>query len=282
MEKIYEKHLTGERALFKQENTEIYYSTFSDGESPLKESSNIIIDNCSFKWKYPLWYSNNIKVTNSVLTDTARSGIWYTNNITIENSLIEAPKTFRRSTNIKLINTPLPNALETFWNCDKIDLTNVTAKGDYFCFNSKNIIIENLTLFGNYSFDGAKNIEIRNSKLLSKDAFWNAENVTVYNSYISGEYLGWNSKNITFINCTLESLQGMCYIDNLVLINCKTINTTLAFEYSSVNAQITGSIDSILNPAKGMITADKIGKLIFEDDKIDPTKTTIIEVEKNV
>ena len=44
MEKIYEKHLTGERALFKQENTEIYYSTFSDGESPLKESSNIIID----------------------------------------------------------------------------------------------------------------------------------------------------------------------------------------------------------------------------------------------
>ena len=74
----------------------------------------------------------------------------------------------------------------------------------------------------------------------------------------------------------------MCYIDNLVLINCKTINTTLAFEYSSVNAQITGSIDSILNPTKGMITADKIGKLILEDDKIDPTKTTIIEVEKNV
>lgn len=278
MEKIIEKHLIGERALFKQQNTEIFYSTFSDGESPLKESNNISLYNCSFKWKYPLWYSKNIKVTDCVLTDTARSGIWYTHNITIENSLIEAPKTFRRSSNIKLINTPIPNALETLWNCKNIELNNVTAKGDYFCFNSKDIIIDNLTLFGNYSFDGGKNIEIRNSKLLSKDAFWNTENVTVYNSYISGEYLGWNSKNITFVNCTIESLQGMCYMENVTLVNCRTINTTLAFEYSTVNAEITGSIDSILNPTSGMIIVDKVNELLIEDDN----KTIIKEVVKNV
>lgn len=278
MEKIIEKHLIGERALFKQQNTEIFYSTFSDGESPLKESNNISLYNCSFKWKYPLWYCKNIKVTDCVLTDTARSGIWYTHNITIENSLIEAPKTFRRSSNIKLINTPIPNALETLWNCNEIELNNVTAKGDYFCFNSKDIIIDNLTLFGNYSFDGGKNIEIRNSKLLSKDAFWNAENVTVYNSYISGEYLGWNSKNITFVNCTIESLQGMCYMENVTLVNCRTINTTLAFEFSTVNAEITGSIDSILNPTSGMIIVDKVNELLVEDDN----KTIIKEVAKNV
>ena len=69
---------------------------------------------------------------------------------------------------------------------------------------------------------GAKNVEIHNAKMLSKDAFWNSENVTVYDSFISGEYLGWNAKNLTLVNCTIESLQGMCYIDNLVMKNLQT------------------------------------------------------------
>lgn len=68
---------------------------------------------------------------------------------------------------------------------------------------------------------GCHNVTIRNSNILSKDAFWNSENITVYDSFISGEYLGWNAKNLTLINCTIESLQGMCYIDNLVM---KTAN----------------------------------------------------------
>ena len=116
---------------------------------------------------------------------------------------------------------------------------------------------------------------VRNSKLLSKDAFWNSENVTVYDSFISGEYLGWNAKNLTLINCTIESLQGMCYIDNLVMKNCKLINTTLAFEYSTCDVQINGKVDSVINPASGTITAGEIGELIMEKDKIDPSKTVI-------
>ena len=150
------------------------------------------------------------------------------------------------------------------------------AKGDYFAMNSKDMKIDGLTLYGNYSFDGVKNVEIKNSKLLSKDAFWNSENVTVYDSFISGEYLGWNAKNLTLIGCTIESLQGMCYIDHLVMKDCKLINTTLAFEYSTVDAQITNKIDSVLNPTSGEIRAKSIGKLILEKDKIDPSKTKII------
>ena len=152
----------------------------------------------------------------------------------------------------------------------------VTAKGDYFAMNSQNMVIRNLTLYGNYSFDGAKNVEIRNSRLLSKDAFWNSENVTVYDSFISGEYLGWNAKNLTLVNCTIESLQGMCYIDNLVMKNCRLLNTTLAFEYSTVDAEITGKVDSVLNPTGGVIRADEIGELMIEQDKVDPAKTKII------
>ena len=142
--------------------------------------------------------------------------------------------------------------------------------------NCSDMKIDNLRLDGNYSFDGVKNMEIRNSTLLSKDAFWNSENVTVYDSFISGEYLGWNAKNLTLVNCTIESLQGLCYIDNLVMKNCKLINTTLAFEYSSVDADITGEVDSVMNPSSGRISAEAIKELIMEKDKIDPEKTQII------
>ena len=96
---------------------------------------------------------------------------------------------------------------------------------------------------------------------------------------ITGEYLGWNTKNLTLVNCSIESLQGMCYIDHLVLKQCRTTNTTLAFEYSTVDAEITTKVDSILNPSGGTIKAESIGELIIEKDKVDPEKTRIIVKE---
>lgn len=281
MKMIKQQLLTGERALFKSQDLQISYSTFADGESPLKESHDIKIDNSMFKWKYPLWYCKNIVVEDSTLFEMARSGIWYTENISISNSTIEAPKTFRRAKNITLNHVTMPNASETLWNCDQISLKNVTAKGDYFGMNSTNVMIDGLNLVGNYFFDGGKNIEIHHAKMLSKDSFWNCENVTVYDSFISGEYLGWNSKNLTFINCTIESLQGMCYIDKLVMKNCRLLNTTLAFEYSTVDVQIDNVIDSVKNPISGTIRANGIDELIMDKTKIDPNKTQII-TEKNL
>ncbi len=268
--------LTGERALFAAKELKISDTIFADGESPLKESSDIEISGSMFKWKYPLWYSKNITVDNSTWFEMARAGVWYTNNIIVKNSAIEAPKNFRRCEGVTISDVSFPNAGETLWYCKNVKLDNITAKGDYFAMNSENMEVTMLTLYGNYSFDGAKNVTVRGSKLLSKDAFWNSENVTVYDSFISGEYLGWNAKNLTLINCTVESLQGMCYIDNLVMKNCKLLNTTLAFEYSTVDAEIDTGIDSVINPKSGRIKAEMIGELIIEKDKVDPSKTVII------
>ena len=273
---IRDQRFTGERALFKSEGLDIYDSIFDDGESPLKESRDISLTGCMLKWKYPLWYCENVEVKNSAIFANGRAGIWYTNNISISDTLIEAPKTFRRSAGIRLKNVDMPNASETLWNCVDVQLDNVSAKGDYFAMNLFGARIDNFRLSGNYCFDGAENIEIYNSKLLSKDSFWNSRKVTVKNSLISGEYLGWNSEDLTFEDCVIESLQGLCYIDRLTMKNCKLINTTLAFEYSTVDADITGSVESVLNPKSGTIRADRIGTLILEKDKIDPSKTTII------
>ena len=268
--------LTGERALFASDHLKIYDTIFADGESPLKESHDLELAGVMFKWKYPLWYCRNVAVKNSTWFDMARAGVWYTDHIVIEDSAIEAPKNFRRCHDLTLRNVSFPNASETVWSCEGVRLENVTAQGTYFAMNCQDVKAKNLTLYGDYSFDGAKNVEISDSRLLSKDSFWNSENVTVRNTFISGEYLGWNAKNLTLIDCTIESLQGLCYIDNLVMKNCKLINTTLAFEYSTVDADIVGGIDSVLNPSGGTIRADSIGLLTIEKDRVDPDKTRII------
>lgn len=275
MREIKQEFLTGERALFHENNLKIYDTIFADGESPLKESKQIELYGCMFKWKYPLWYSEHVLAKDCVWEINARAGVWYTKQICVEDTLIEAPKNFRRCSDLTLKNVSIPNAAETLWNCDGVTLEHVMAKGDYFAMNSSNMRIDDFTLYGNYSFDGAKNVEIHHAKMLSKDAFWNSENVTVYDSFISGEYLGWNAVNLTLINCTIESLQGMCYIQNLKMKNCKLINTTLAFEYSSVDAEINSKIDSVLNPSSGVIHAKQIAQLLIEPDRVNPEKTLI-------
>ena len=267
---------TGERALFHAKDLSIKDAIFDDGESPLKESQNIELLGCMFKWKYPLWYCKHIVAKDCKWFDMARAGVWYTDDLYVENAMIEAPKNFRRCKDIVLKNVDFFHAEETLWNCNNVKLMNVTAKGDYFAMNSNDMYISDFKLDGNYSFDGCRNVELHNATLLSKDAFWNSENITVYDSFISGEYLGWNAKNLTLINCTIESLQGMCYIDNLVMKNCKLLNTTLAFEYSTVEAEIASGIESVMNPTSGTIKAEYIKELILEKDKVDVSKTNII------
>ncbi len=266
----------GERPLFGSHSLRIYDTIFDEGESPLKESSDIELYGSMFRWKYPLWYTKDVTAKNCTWFTMARAGVWYTERVTVEDCAIEAPKNFRRCRELTLRRVSFPDAAETLWSCDLVTLEDVVAKGDYFAMNCSDMNVTGLTLYGNYSFDGVRRATVERSRLLSKDAFWNSEDVTARDCFISGEYLGWNAKNLTLENCTIESLQGMCYIDNLVMRNCKLLNTTLAFEYSTVDADITSKIDSVINPTSGIIRCESIDELIIERDKIDPSKTTII------
>ena len=276
MKEIKQKLFTEERALYSARDVKVIDCVFERGESPVKECENVELECCRFSWKYPIWYSKNVSVRGTTWDETARAGVWYNENVSVTDAFIQAPKNFRRCKGLILDDVCMPNAEETLWSCDGVKINRVSANGHYFGMNCRNVEADGLKVNGNYVFDGLQNAVIRNSRLITKDSFWNSENVTVYDSYITGEYLGWNSKNLTLINCTVESLQGMCYIDNLVMKNCKLINTTLAFEYSTVEAEISSRIDSVLNPKSGIITAPSIGELIIERDRVDPSKIHIV------
>ncbi|KRK97819.1 hypothetical protein FD04_GL000791 [Secundilactobacillus odoratitofui DSM 19909 = JCM 15043] len=274
--KITDGYYEGERSLFGLNGADIDGTTFGNGESPLKESQNIALHHSIFQWKYPLWYSQHVTVDNTIFETMSRSGIWYTHDISVTNSALQAPKLFRRCSQIKLDHVHFSDAEETLWTCDDVQLTNVTVNGDYFGKDSTNLYLDHVNLIGNYCFDGAKNVEVHHSTLVSKDAFWNCENVTIYDSTISGEYLAWNTQNLTLINCTIESNQGLCYIKHLKMTNCRLLHTDLAFEYcADIDAQINSDVMSVKNPISGKIKAHGIGELILDDPDIDFTQVQI-------
>ena len=102
MNQYTQQKFVGERALFQSRDLELSYCTFADGESPLKESKNLKIENCLFQWKYPLWYCRNVEVKHSTMFEMARAGIWYTDHISMED-MIPRENTIIAMTNLGYI-----------------------------------------------------------------------------------------------------------------------------------------------------------------------------------
>ena len=277
MKLVVDTVLEGERAAYGESDTLFERCTFQNGESPLKECKNIEVDSSTFAYKYPLWYVDTAKVTNTHWEKMARSGVWYSKHLEIVDCVIDGPKNFRRCEDVRFDNVTYTDAQEAFWGSKGLRIKNSRATGDYFAMNAENIELENFELDGNYPFDGGKNIHIKNARLLSKDSFWNCENVVIEDSYIEGEYFGWNSKNITLRNCTVQSHQGFCYIEDLTLENCAVPEGDLVFELcKNINATLSEAPLSIKNPISGRIVVKGKCEVILDKSAIDPSKTEII------
>ena len=266
MEIIKDQYLEGERPLYARHGLRIENVTIGPGESSLKEGSDLEAEDCEFKGKYPFWECKHVTIRNCIFREGGRAAIWYSKDIEMADCLVEAPKMFRRISDLKLENVKFPNALETFWDCKDIEAKNIEAdKGDYIFMHCSDIKIDGFRLQGNYSFQYAKDVVIRNADMDTKDAFWEAEDVTVYDSRINGEYLGWYSKNLHLVNCKIGGTQPRCYCENLVLENCVfEEDADLAFEYSDVEASIIGPVTSVKNPRSGRINADSYGEVVLD------------------
>ena len=266
MDIIKDQYFEGERPMYARHGLRIENVTIGPGESSLKEGSDLEAENCEFQGKYPFWECKNVTIKNCIFREGGRAAIWYSKDLKMSDTLVEAPKMFRRISDLKLENVKFPNALETFWDCKDIEAKNIEAdKGDYIFMHCSDIKIDGFRLQGNYSFQYAKDVVIRNADMDTKDAFWEAEDVTVYDSRINGEYLGWYSKNLHLVNCKIGGTQPLCYCENLVLENCVfEEDADLAFEYSDVEASIIGPVTSVKNPRTGRINADSYGEIILD------------------
>lgn len=272
MEIIKDQYFEGERPLYARHGLRLENVVIGPGESSLKEGSDIEAVRCEFKGKYPFWETRGFTVRNCIFRDGARAALWYSSGCRMYDTLVEAPKMFRRISDVSLERVKMPNGFETFWDCRGIRLRDVEIlKADNLFMHCADIDIDGYRQQGNYSFQYVRNAVIRNADIDTKDAFWESENVTVYDSYIHGEYLAWYSKNLRLVNCRIGGTQPLCYCENLVLENCTfDEDADLAFEYSTVEATVRGHIVSVKNPTSGHITADSIGEIILDENRKAP------------
>lgn len=259
-----------ERALYGIKDTKIVKCTFegpADGESALKETSDIEAEDCDFRLRYPLWHSHNAKISDCRFSDTSRAAVWYCNNFTADNCDFYGIKVLRECVGVHIGNSRFVSP-EMCWMCRDVTLTDCEITSEYPFLCTKDLKLSKVTMTGKYSFQYTENVLIENSILNTKDAFWHSRNVTVKNSTVSGEYLGWYSENLTLIDCVIKGTQPLCYADNLTLINCEMSDCDLSFEKSTVNVKVNGNIDGVKNPHGGTIEADSIGLITMTEPPV--------------
>jgi hypothetical protein len=256
-----------ERALYNIKNTEVKDCTFAgpaDGESVLKETRNILVKNCDFSLRYPLWHGRGFELDNVSMDELTRAAIWYTNDGVIKNSKLHGIKALRECENIRIEDSSVKSP-EFGWRTKGLDIKRSEMESEYFLFECKDVTIDELKMKGKYSFQYVENMTITNSYLDTKDAFWHGKNITVKDSVLKGEYLAWFAEGLTLINCKIIGTQPLCYCKDLKLVNCTMEDTDLSFEYSDVEADVKGHIISVKNPRSGHIIADTIGEIIWDD-----------------
>ena len=269
-EKITGKQFDEERALYYLQHTDVENCVFAgpaDGESVLKEARDVGVINCDFSLRYPLWHVQGFRMENSKMDELTRAAIWYACDGEIANSTLGGIKAVRECRNISLTGCDIVSQ-EFGWKSQGITLKDTSVTAEYIFLDSRDVKLENVKMKGKYSFQYMENLEIRDSYLDTKDAFWHSKNVTVVNSTLKGEYLAWFSEGLTLINCHITGTQPLCYCAGLKLINCTMEATDLSFEYSDVEAEIIGHVDSVKNPRSGHITLDSVGEVIMTDDVV--------------
>lgn len=251
-----------------------------DGESALKESRNVIAENCFMDLRYPFWHIDGITIRGGEMTKNCRAALWYDRGVSISDCKMNGIKALRECADIRLKDVAADSP-EFGWKCKNIDIEGGDIQSEYAFLESENIRAEKMKFAGKYSFQYTKNVRIANSELNTKDAFWHAKNVTVTDSVLNGEYLAWYSERLTLVRCHIKGTQPFCYCKKLTIIDCTMEDCDLAFEYSDVKADVKSEIISVKNPYKGVICADRIGEIIKTENSVYPVKAKIVERNKN-
>lgn len=266
--KIMNKNFDMERALYASNGLLLENCTFdgpADGESALKESSDIQVNGCFFNLRYPFWHDRTLTISDSQMTELCRAALWYSSDVTITNTKMHGIKALRECSHVKISGCDIISP-EFGWSVQDVKMEDCAVESEYFMMRSGGLRFDNVQMKGKYSFQYIEDGVFENCMFDTKDAFWHARNVVVRDCVVKGEYLAWYCENVTFERCKIIGTQPLCYCKGLKLIDCEMIDTDLCFEKSEVEAVVTTPVISIKNPAAGRIMVPKVGEIIRDDD----------------
>lgn len=260
-----------ERALYNLRDAVVENCTFSgpnDGESALKESRDIVVRGCTFDLRYPVWHTHEFTMEGCRLTENCRAPLWYSSDGILSDTVVSGVKCLRECDDIAVRGCRIGSP-EFGWKCRGIKIEDSEIESEYIFLDSSHLRIDGMIMKGKYSFQYTEDVVLERSSLETKDAFWHSRNVTLRDCDVRGEYLGWYSENLTLIGCRISGTQPFCYCSNLKLIDCTMEGTDLAFEYSDVDAEVKGHVESVKNPRSGRIHAGSIGRVVLEDQVME-------------
>lgn len=267
MDVIANKTFDMERALYESHDILLKNCSFdgpADGESALKESRNIQVEQCFFHLRYPFWHDSGLKIFDSEMTELCRAALWYSEDIEITGTKLHGIKALRECSRVKLCGCDILSP-EFGWSVHEIEMKDSTVQSEYFMMRSDKLRFTGVRMKGKYSFQYIEDSVFEDCVFDTKDAFWHAKNVIVRNSVVKGEYLAWYCEDVTFENCKIIGTQPLCYCKNLKLVDCEMLDTDLCFEKSEVEATITTPVVSIKNPLSGHIYVPEVGEVIRDD-----------------
>ncbi len=266
--KISNQNFDMERALYASRGLMLENCDFdgpADGESALKESSDIQVCGCFFNLRYPFWHDRKLEIIDSQMTELCRAALWYSSDIKIINTKMHGIKALRECSHVEMSGCDVISP-EFGWSVQDVRMKECTVESEYFMMRSGGLYFDNVQMKGKYSFQYIENAVFENCTFDTKDAFWHAKNVVVRNCTVKGEYLAWYCENVTFEHCKIIGTQPLCYCKGLKLVECEMIDTDLCFEKSEVEAVVTTPVMSIKNPAAGRIQVPAVGEIIRDDD----------------
>ena len=255
-----------ERAFYGSKNVHFKNITIDgieQGESAFKECRNITVEETNIVLKYCVWHCHNITLYKTVIDVNSRASIWYCENIEIINCKLNGVKACRNCSNLTLKDCII-NSDDFGWKAEGVKIINCKISGVTPLLDSSNVTVDGAEFTAKYIFQYSDNIKMTNTTIDTKDCFWHAKNVYCKNVKFVGEYLAWYSEN-----CEINSIQPLCYCKKLKLINCTMPNCNLAFEYSDVDADIKGHVDSIRNVLSGKIVVDSLGEYVQDEHVLD-------------
>lgn len=256
-----------ERALYGSQGVTVRSCRFdgpADGESALKESADVVAEDCFCNLRYPFWHDRGLTLRRCELTELCRAALWYSEDIVIEDSDLHGIKALRECRRAEVRDCRIRSP-EFGWMSRKVRMERCRAVSEYFFLRGEELTFRDVDFTGKYAFQYIQNSTFDHCVFDTKDAFWHARNVTVTDSVLKGEYLAWYSENLTLTRCRIIGTQPLCCCRGLKLVDCQMEDTDLAFEKSEVEAAVTTPILSVKNPASGVIAAPAVGEIIMDD-----------------
>ena len=185
---ITDKAYDEERALYNSDGIVLRNCVFdgpADGESALKESRNVQVENSFFNLRYPFWHDDGLQITGSRMTQLCRAALWYSEHIDIKDTELHGIKALRECADVRMRGCDVISA-EFGWSVRGMEMKDTSVQGEYFMMRSDHLRFQNVKLTGKYSFQYIEDAVFENCDFDTKDAFWHAKNVTVRNSTVKG------------------------------------------------------------------------------------------------